>query len=590
MQNRVGGDIVIDSILSLSFSIHSNKGVYALLLGSGVSRAARILTGWGILLDLVRQLAHLEKEDCEPDPAAWYKDKFEKEPNYSKLLDDLTRSPSERSQLLRRYFEPSEEERGKGIKLPTVAHKAIAQLVASEHIRVIVTTNFDRLMEGALEIVGIVPTVISTPDAVRGALPLVHTKCCVIKPNGDYLDTRIKNTPRELARYSKGMNDLLDRVFDEFALVVCGWSAEWGTALCRALERCQSHRFMTYWTVRGEAKKPAKGLIQLRRAQSIEIQDANSFFQDLAEKVSALSEFSRPHPLSPKVAVSTLKKHLVDEQSRIELRDFVNAETEKLYQKLDAEDLHTPSNTREFCKRVQRYESLTEILLAMMITGCFWGEKHHLDLWVETLERVSNFPVRERVLDIWLNLILYPALLLLYGGGIASVAAGRYSTLATLSTRPIFRDVVEEYSLILRIHDPPPAAEEYAEHLPGAGGSNISMSDHLFEVLREPLREFLPDDVKYERAFHRFEYLHALVFTDLYEKKHGKFKCRPVGRYLRTERLTPHRSVLKAVQIELGKYGHKWPILQAGLFDGNQTRFVVVKMEFDNWVKTLPGW
>jgi hypothetical protein len=40
---------VIDPLISLAFAIQSNKGVYALLLGSGVSRAAQIPTGWEIV-------------------------------------------------------------------------------------------------------------------------------------------------------------------------------------------------------------------------------------------------------------------------------------------------------------------------------------------------------------------------------------------------------------------------------------------------------------------------------------------------------------------------------------------------------------
>lgn len=63
---------------------------------------------------------------------------------------------------------------------------------------------------------------ISTPDAITGSLPLMHQRCCVVKLHGDYHDTRIKNTPAELATYDDGLNVLLDRVFDEFGLIVCG--------------------------------------------------------------------------------------------------------------------------------------------------------------------------------------------------------------------------------------------------------------------------------------------------------------------------------------------------------------------------------
>src|SRR5882672_3478248 len=47
---------MIDPIVSLSFSLYSNSGVYALLLGSGVSRSASIPTGWEIVQDLVHKI------------------------------------------------------------------------------------------------------------------------------------------------------------------------------------------------------------------------------------------------------------------------------------------------------------------------------------------------------------------------------------------------------------------------------------------------------------------------------------------------------------------------------------------------------
>ena len=61
---------------SLAFSMHANPGVYAVLVGSGVPRAAQISTGWEITLDLTRKLAQLRKEPCDPDPAQWYQNAF----------------------------------------------------------------------------------------------------------------------------------------------------------------------------------------------------------------------------------------------------------------------------------------------------------------------------------------------------------------------------------------------------------------------------------------------------------------------------------------------------------------------------------
>jgi NAD-dependent SIR2 family protein deacetylase len=43
-----------------------------------------------------------------------------------------------------------EEDRQEGRKTPTAAHRAIAALVRSGYIRVLITTNFDRLLEESL--------------------------------------------------------------------------------------------------------------------------------------------------------------------------------------------------------------------------------------------------------------------------------------------------------------------------------------------------------------------------------------------------------------------------------------------------------
>ena len=61
----------------------------------------KIPTGWEITLDLIRKLAKLYGETCDPDPEHWYLNKFGKEADYSNLLDELAKKPTERQQLLR---------------------------------------------------------------------------------------------------------------------------------------------------------------------------------------------------------------------------------------------------------------------------------------------------------------------------------------------------------------------------------------------------------------------------------------------------------------------------------------------------------
>jgi len=579
---------MIDPIISLAFSVHSSPGVYALLLGSGISRAAGIPTGWEITLDLVRRVAALEGEDCEPAPDIWFAKKYGKEPDYSNLLKLLAPTTHERNRLLKSYFEPTDAEREEGKKLPSLAHRSIAKLVSVGVIRVIVTTNFDHLIERAIEEAGINATVISTGNAAKGAIPLMHGGCFVIKPHGDYLDPRFKNTPEELGKIEKPMQLLLDRVFDEFGLVVCGWSAVWDTGLREIMKRCKSHRFTTYWTSTGRPEKQATTLITLRCAQQIVIRDADSFFCKLAEKVVALQEFAQPHPLSTKAAVMSLKKYIVDESSHIRLRELVNETTESLYHEITDKRFHlnnVPNMEEELRVRVARYEALSECLLNLMIAGCHWGKTVHNSLWVKSLERIANSAKEEGGLVRWSSLPLYPALLLMYGGGIAAISNENYENLKSLLIGSKLRRHDGDYPLVSRLRCYDVFEEGTDKQLPGMEKRYVPVSDHLFSILREPLREYIPDDRVYERRFDRFEYLSALVLFDITRDKES-FLWPNIGafgwRYKRVS--SSGYSIQREVESEFVSNPEGWPLIRLGLFNKSPERFKQLKDEFDAFV------
>lgn len=211
-----------DALTPLAFAVYGNPGVYALLLGSGLSRAAGIPTGWEITLDLIRRVAVAQGEADQPDWAAWYRGKFAKEPSYSELIAQLGPSADERRAILNGYIEPTEEDLQQGRKIPTKAHHAIARLVQRGMVRVLITTNFDRLLEQALRERGTEPTVVDSVHAIAGAEPLPHARCYLIKLHGDYKDARIRNTELELSEYPAEFTTLLDRIFEDHGLIVCG--------------------------------------------------------------------------------------------------------------------------------------------------------------------------------------------------------------------------------------------------------------------------------------------------------------------------------------------------------------------------------
>lgn len=507
---------MIDPMLTLSFAIHTNPGVYAFLLGSGISRAAGIPTGWEVVEDLIRKLARLRGEPEPAEPHKWFVDTFKEPPTYSTLLKDLAATPAERQQILKGYFEPTSNAAGPGQRRPTQAHNSLAALIKSKSVRIVLTTNFDKLMEQALEAVGVHPTVISSADAADGAVPLPHTSCTLVKLHGDYLDVRTMNTPDELAKYDPRIDLLLDRILDDFGLVVCGWSAEWDMALRAAFERCKARRYTTYWAMHGKPTVAATDLITLRAAQVIPIGGADAFVSDLETKVTSLAAVDPSHPMSVKIAVVTLKRYLAEEKYGIPLYDLIADETKRvLEQTSDALMVCSgavPFRGPEITARLARYDAIAAILMNLLATGCFHGSPSHHELWVRALERVASRPEIGGDMG-WTGLRSYPAALLLYSGCVAALGRKRFDTARVLLLGPKVRRS-QNPEAIYEVCVPPYFVHTSFSRAVHGKDMYTPMSDRLFEVVRESVRDTIPDDDDYEDTFHLFEYLVALIVAD----------------------------------------------------------------------------
>ena len=566
---------MIDPIHSLAFSIQANPGVYAVLVGSGLSRAAKIPTGWDITLDLIRKLARLHGEESGPDSEEWYLKKFDKEPSYSDLLNELAKTQAERQQLLRGYFEPTDEEDEEGAKAPTAAHRAIAALATRGYIKVIVTTNFDRLVETALNDEGVVPTTLTTVDQVIGARPLIHTQCCVFKVNGDYLDTRIRNTPAELDEYPKEFNELLDRVFDEFGLIVCGWSAEWDGALRSALSRAPSRRFTTYWALRGEPEDKAQRLIDQRGAKVIKIEDADTFFDEIQQNVTSIEEYSRPYPLSTEVAVSSLKRYISDPRHRIRLSDLVNENVEQVIEVTSGEDFAAQgapdADSDSINVRMRKYEAACSTLLAIATIGGFWAEQEHYHVWQRALQRVGAAPsTGDNVF--WVAFKKYPCTLLLYALGLGAVEAERLRFLRCLFETTVNRNLSgrAEISRVIQLFLPDCLFSE----LSVSGGDPIEilermfkrrliLSQWIFEALLPHARRIITVDDRYTMVFDKLEILMALNYAYI-EDRSPDWYWVPSGGF--AHRTDNRDQIFKDIEESLTSMQDKSPYVTSGIF------------------------
>jgi len=580
---------VVKPEVALAFALHSGPGTYALLLGSGVSRAAGVPTGWEVTLNLVAKLADAEEESA-PDPEAWYRERYGRAPNYSEVVNALAPTRDERRALLQDYFEPDEEEREAGTKVPTAAHRAVARLCSTGRIGIVLTTNFDRLLERALEAEGVSPIVIDTPDAVEGAPPLQHAGVTVVKVNGDYLDTRIKNTPEELNEYDERFTILLGRIFDEYGLVVCGWSGTYDTALIDALKRAAGRRYMAYWVSRGSPSEAERSLTSFIRGTSIEAEGADEFFADLLEKVEALDTFGGEDPLSARIAEATTKRYLDEPERHVRLREFVSSMGREVRQKLFGEgafpldwgldntgrgSVDSTGLAEEMKKRVASYDMVCEAPVAAAAAGGYYSDGRQARAFAELVEAVASPPeprTMVRFLPIWHKLRLYPALRLLYACGVSAAASENWPTLKALLRDTVASDINVRAPLIFKVYPWAVGGDEDANTLLEGATYYEPMAEWLYRTLREPLEGYLPLDFAYDSAFHTFEALMSLVYADLAKEMHPdnpyKRDWVPLGRFAPVHKKGyGDPSAYSRLRAQYERHGSYWAPIESGLLN-----------------------
>ena len=231
------------------------------------------------------------------------------------------------------------------------------------------------------------------------------------------------------------MDALLDQVLDEYGLIVCGWSGEWDTALRAALVRCKSRRFTTYWATKGQLSQKAQDLAISRQAIVFQISGADEFFKDLSENVLALEEFEEKDLLSTKVAVARMKRYLADNSQLINLHDLVASETERTYVALTGPRFPltgTGLAPADILVRLLAFEETIETVLRLMICGAHWGGPQHDAMLLKRFKRLADQIGPEKGQFVWLRLRRYPALVLLYGMGLAALSRGNYRFLRSL--------------------------------------------------------------------------------------------------------------------------------------------------------------
>ncbi len=515
----------INKISTLSFSLYFNKGAYAVLLGSGISRSAHIPSTWEVENELIERLASTQGVSEIEDWHRWYKEQYEGDADYSSLLNDLVSTKTERVGLLKSFFEPSEEDKEMGWKTPTIAHKAIAKLAKEGYIKIILTTNFDRLIEDALNQEGVTYQVILHESDLEKITPITHcTTPTIVKINGDYIDCRFRNTTSELSSYPEDLKNFLSRIFEDYGLITCGWSASWDVWLVNVIKKSRLSRYNSFFSYIDNLKLDLEALANERKGETIKIESADQLFNNLYEQVSALERNEISKRLNKDIILSRVEKYLEEEHNEIKLTKLVEELSEEAYNKIAAvADYSKPLNREQFTFFLSRHHDAISNLIDVAIIIGRWGKPKHFTFIGEALVKLCVLPSNLKGGGLNESTKYCHGLaptLLLNALGISCTYYNNYAGLNEVVTKEVPAENYLSYHYrqkLLTLVGCSYWGYEEMRNLTGTRDA-FAYSKLLNRVLKEHFHKLITPESEYEMSFNKWEHLESLLIG--YHKCH----------------------------------------------------------------------
>lgn len=182
-------------------------------------------------------------------------------------------------------------------------------------------------------------------------------------------------------------------------------------------------------------------------------------------------------------------------------------------------------------KRVAGYEELSASLVKCAYLVGYFADPIDLRLIPGLLGRLANAVEPAGGRTLWLSLTRYPALLVLYGAGLALVAGRREELIAPILLPRVIRDDHRALDRVAEVLYPGAIFDQgIAKRLPELLKRRTPESDHLHEVMGPWISDLLPDPSDFDRVFDRFEFILGLVIYDL-RRGEAERSWGPVGRF-----------------------------------------------------------
>ena len=278
----------MNAIVSLTATALPNEKRYILLCGAGVSKDAGVPTGWEIMLNTANHI-RMANADCNlhEDVETWFKNSEYKDWTYSELLSKVFPTTIAQQEYLSEHLENKEI---------GLSHTLIAQLAKKGIIKAIITTNFDKYIEKALDKENLSYQVISSNEDLITSEPLaLCKKLRIYKPHGTIGVGAIRNTPADLQTFPDEFANELKKVISEHGLIILGYAGnEDDKALLDIIETSNFYGrqvYPTYWVNPSRPSGRMKNILENRSYINLEYNAAefiNHFFE-IQERLNELA-------------------------------------------------------------------------------------------------------------------------------------------------------------------------------------------------------------------------------------------------------------------------------------------------------------
>lgn len=252
----------------------------------------------------------------------YYEDNYKNE-TYSEIIGSLFPSPEEQRAFLKEQFNG---------KTFGESHKLIAKWVKEGLIRFIITTNFDTLIEQALDEAGLRGqyTVISNGEDVLTSKPWNNVEYCrVYKIHGTIAQGRLRNTEKDLLQLNEDLQRDFSDIMERHGVIVVGYAGnKEDKAVIDTFRKRKFKGYTLYWCIHKTCSDEIRELVnEKQEGRFIEITSASDFLEEVLVRVTLI----RDEKELTSERVSKIRfKNIIASDSDVKIRQTIDEEKSKL--------------------------------------------------------------------------------------------------------------------------------------------------------------------------------------------------------------------------------------------------------------------